>query len=255
MQPEPEDDEEQAAAGIREVSAKKRQETRELTRQLINQLRQSAMSANTNDVRFAQLLHQLRGKQWTVAATLLDESPELLTLGDTFALERARLADMIPHASVPVVELVLATLPRVTQQLDNANAHLAQTLANSALSGIDLYSTPLGDFSRAALARLARERQLSTLVWAGLQLGDSGAQQLVKELAAGDEPSTVTSLDLRQNDLTTLPLELLQLPALTELHFDENPGLDPTLAKILSTQGLPGLLKMLPDLHGDPKPS
>jgi GTPase SAR1 family protein len=105
------------------------------------------------------------------------------------------------------------------------------------------------------MARLARERRLPTLVWAGLQLGDGGAQQLVKELASGDEPSAVTSLDLRQNGLTTLPLELLELPALTELHFNEHRGLDPTLAKVLSTQGLPGLLKLLPDLHGNPKPS
>ena len=102
---------------------------------------------------------------------------------------------------------------------------------------------------------LARERRLPQLVWAGLQLGDDGTQHFVKELAAGEEPSAVTSLDLRQNGLTTLPLELLKLSALTELRFGENPGLDPTLGKVLSTQGLPGLLKMLPDLHGDPKPS
>eukprot|EP01047_Picozoa_sp_COSAG01_P032118 COSAG01_NODE_2307_length_7944_cov_31.370045_6_plen_1082_part_00 len=192
----------------------------------------------------ARLRNMLNEQQWEPAAALLQEFPVLLTYGTTPAME---------HADLP---LLLATAPRVAQRLDESqHERLRQTLTTSALSGIDLRASPLGDSSRAVLARLACERQLPTLVWSGLQLDDGGAQQLVQELSAGEEPRAVTSLDLRQNGLRTLPLELLQLPALTELHFDENPGLDPTLAKILSTQGLPGLLKMLPDLHGDPKPS
>eukprot|EP01047_Picozoa_sp_COSAG01_P088687 COSAG01_NODE_20989_length_923_cov_4.422330_1_plen_191_part_01 len=175
-------------------------------------------------------------QQWEAAAALLEEFPALLTHGTTPAME---------HADLP---LLLAAAPRVAQRLDESQHELLrQTLASSALSGIDLCASPLGDSSRAVLARLARARRLPTLVWSGLQLGDGGAQQLVKELAAGDEPSAVTSLDLRQNGLTTLPLELLQLPALTELHFDGNPGVD-RLAKLKSMYGLPGLLKLLPDL-------
>eukprot|EP01047_Picozoa_sp_COSAG01_P057394 COSAG01_NODE_6630_length_3570_cov_14.233938_1_plen_901_part_10 len=168
----------------------------------------------------------LGDEQWDMVATLLDESPGILTrrLVDAPVREHANLAQMLPCAAVPVVERVLATTPSVAQLLDMTNAKIAKILANSELRGMESYSMPLSDPSRIILARLARERQLPTLVWSGLQLGDGGAQQLVKELAAGDEPSAVTSLDLRHNELTMLPLELLQLPALTELHFDD-PGM------------------------------
>ena len=67
--------------------------------------------------------------------------------------------------------------------------------------------------------------------------------QLLQELTAESEFCAVTALDLRRNGLTTLPLELLRLTALTTLHFDEgNPALDPTLAKIQAAQGLPAVL-------------
>eukprot|EP01049_Picozoa_sp_SAG25_P013343 SAG25_NODE_2040_length_2005_cov_1.699895_2_plen_621_part_01 len=219
-------------------------------------LSQRIVAANKTNADASRLQNMLTEQQWEAAAALLEEFPALLTHGSQPVVDHTNLSSVLPHASSALAEQILVTAPRVAQRFDEGqHERLRQTLASSALSGIDLRASPLGDSSRAVLARLARERRLPTLVWSGLQLGDGGAQQLVKELAAGDEPSAVTSLDLRQNGLTTLPLELLQLPALTELHFDENPGLDPTLATIVSTQGLSGLLKMLPDLHGDPKPS
>eukprot|EP01047_Picozoa_sp_COSAG01_P057490 COSAG01_NODE_6651_length_3557_cov_2.387702_1_plen_1094_part_10 len=211
--------------------------------------------ANVNAQRLAHMLGQQR---WEAAAALLEQSPGLLMHGEAPAVGHAELGRALLHASTGLAEHILATAPSVARRLDEGQFELLrrQTLSGTAaLGGIDLRSPALGGSACAALALLARGRRLPTLDWAGLQLGDGGARQLVHVLAAGDEPSAVTSLDLRQNGLTTLPLELLQLPALTELRFGENPGLDPTLAKVLSTQGLPGLLKMLPDLHGDPKPS
>ena len=72
-----------------------------------------------------------------------------------------------------------------------------------------------------------------SLDWSGLQLGDDGARQLVQTLVAGEAASAVTSLDLRNNNLSTLPLELHRLEQLTELQFEEgNPGLDPALGKV-----------------------
>jgi hypothetical protein len=90
---------------------------------------------------------------------------------------------------------------------------------------------PLGTIQ--ALAHAACVQGLPSLDWSGLQLGDSGVDVLVRTLAAGMGASAVTSLDLRNNDLSTLPLELHRLEKLTELHFEEgNPGLDPALGKV-----------------------
>ena len=72
-----------------------------------------------------------------------------------------------------------------------------------------------------------------SLDWSGLQLGDNKAGRLVQTLVAGEAASAVTSLDLRNNNLSTLPLELHRLEQLTELQFEEgNPGLDPALGKV-----------------------
>ena len=74
---------------------------------------------------------------------------------------------------------------------------------------------------------------MQSLDWSGLQLGDGGVEVLLRTLTAGEAASAVTSLDLRNNDLSTLPLELHRLEKLTELQFEEgNPGLDPALGKV-----------------------
>ena len=113
---------------------------------------------------------------------------------------------------------LLPIVPCTAQRLDDAQyAQLQQTMADSPLRDCDLRARPLSAADRSALARLARERRLTTLVWAGLQLGDAGAAQLLQELTAESEPCAVTALDLRRNGLTTLPLELLRLTALTTL--------------------------------------
>ena len=49
----------------------------------------------------------------------------------------------------------------------------------------------------ATLARLARERRTTTLVWAGLQLGDAGAAQLLRSWRRTMRALRVTALDLR----------------------------------------------------------
>eukprot|EP01048_Picozoa_sp_COSAG05_P024390 COSAG05_NODE_5713_length_1109_cov_3.311881_3_plen_164_part_01 len=130
----------------------------------------------------------LNAQQWSSAAALLEVTPALLTHGDTPLVEHADMSLLVPHLSAPMVERVLATAPRVAQQLDEGQrTTVAQALASSTLAAVNLYVTPLDTSARAALALLARDRQLPTLVWAGLQLGDGGAQQLVAELAGGDE--------------------------------------------------------------------
>ena len=152
----------------------------------------------------AQLLRALDERQWAPAAELLNESPALLTYGTPPALEHAHFFDMLAQVAAPVLYdmlcvhvHLLAAAPGAVQRLDDAQyAQLQQTLADSPLRGCDLRARPLGAADGSALARLARERRLTTLVWAGLQLGDAGAAQLLQELTAGSDESAPSGSDV-----------------------------------------------------------
>ena len=85
-------------------------------------------------------------------------------------------------------------------------------------------------------------------------IGNDGVQHMMRELTAVS-PTCVTSLDLRHNDLTELPLELTRLDRLETLEIDAgNPGLG-TATQILQDGGVQDLFDYVRELHDDPRPS
>ena len=84
---------------------------------------------------------------------------------------------------------------------------------------------------------MARGKLLSCIIWSHLGLGNDGVRHLMRELTAVS-PTCVTSLDLRHNDLTELPLELTRLDRLETLEIDAgNPGLG-TATQVLQDGGV-----------------
>ena len=151
----------------------------------------------------------------------------------------------------------------------------------------------LQDLRAAALAALADDEapllhwppgggqelgRLQRLPLGGLRLGDAAAGSLLRRLRAGGAtplllavnlcgnelaavPAGLEALrqleavDLRDNNLSELPLALLEgLPRLRRLRLEGNRRLEREAA-ILEERGLPGLRGYLRDLHDDPKPT
>ena len=138
----------------------------------------------------------------------------------------------------------------VTQQLTEAASPLATVeFAGESLSEADI----------TVLGRLARQRQLPVLAWHSLGLGDSGAACLLQALVETEQgvvdsaaAATVTSLDLRDNGLSKLPVQLLLLEQLTELRLEGNQDLGAMLA--LQAEGGLAVLDYLRDLYLAPLP-
>ena len=204
-----------------------------------------------------ELLQKIEGKDWELVNPLLEGRPDTLTLhvpGQGSALQH--MCAVLPLLPLQLLETVIVCNPNAWQQLDSDSATIVkQTLqsGNSSLAGVDPHNTPLQKDDISILARVAVEKHLPSLVWTGLRIGDSGVQHLVQCLTTTSQCSVV-SLDLRDNGLTTLPQELLQLKNLEELLIDNNPALE-AIVKILAEKGVQGVFDYIGDLYDDPQPS
>ena len=207
--------------------------------------------------RCRKLIKKIEDKEWESVNALLQGQPDILTLhvpGQGSALQH--LSVVLPLLPSDVLEVVIACSPNAWRNLEsNQGAIVHRTLKSggSSLAGVDPHSIPLREEDIGTLARVAVGKQLPSLVWAGLQLGDTGAQQLLRYLTISPECSVV-SLDLRDNGLTTLPQELVRLKHLGKLLIDGNPALE-AVAKILVERGVQGVFDYIGDLYDDPQPS
>jgi len=205
------------------------------------------------------LLDKARRGDWDQVDLILTNDAGLLAKkvpGQGLVLDQIR--GLLAEAPSKVLETVLACCPSVWTSQESAT--FADTLrgTGSALTSADPWKGPsasqFGETDIVALAQMARKKQIPCLIWSHLGLGNDGARRLLRELTSVS-PTCVTSLDLRHNGLTELPLELARLDHLDTLEIDAgNPGLG-TAAQILDTAGVQDLFEYVRELHDDPRPS
>ena len=117
-----------------------------------------------------------------------------------------------------------------------------------------LYPLQILEIQVLSLAQQMLELEQSCMIWSHLGLGNDGVRHMMRELTSVS-PTCVTSLDLRHNDLTELPLELTRLDRLETLEIDAgNPGLG-TATQILQDGGVQDLFDYVRELHDGPRPS
>ena len=222
-----------------------------IAERIVEPIQAAIQATMAQDRQTAALGEALDAAEWEQAAAMLLETPVLLTklLVDDAPL--VNLENVLICA--PSVLRSHATTERdlVTQQL---------TEAASPLATVDFASEPLSEADVAVLGRLARQRQLPVLVWHSLGLGDAGAACLLQALVETEQgvvdsaaAAIVTSLDLRDNGLSKLPVQLLLLEQLTELRLEGNQDLGAMLA-LQAEGGLAAVLDYLRDLYLAPLP-
>ena len=228
---------------------------------------QAAIQATlAQDRQTAALGEALDTAEWEQAAAMLLETPALLTHTapqQVAALARPSLPHFLPHAPLLLVETVLICAPAQWRAMSATERDLVTqqlTEAASPLATVEFAGESLSEADITVLGRLARQRQLPVLAWHTLGLGDAGAACLLRALVETEQGvvdsaagAIVTSLDLRDNSLSKLPVQLLLLEQLTELRLEGNQDLGAMLA-LQAEGGLAAVLDYLRDLYLAPLP-
>lgn len=232
-----------------------------IAERIVGPIQAAIQATMAQDRQTAALGEALDAAEWEQAAAMLLETPALLTQTaphQVAALEHHSLPQFLPHASLLTLETVLICAPVHWRGLSATERDLVTqrlTKAASPLATVDFGSESLGEADITVLGSLARQRQLPVLAWHTLGLGDTGAACLLHALAETESGATgsgsaaaVTSLDLRDNGLTQLPVQLPLLKHLKELRLEGNVGLEAMLA-LQAEGGLAAVLDYLRDLY------